>query len=34
MSQPQEDDEESRLLGTEVKGEIHVISFLGKFTKI
>ena len=27
------DDEESELLGTGVKGEIHIISFLGKFTK-
>ena len=27
-------DEESRLLGIEVNGEIHIISFLGKFTKL
>ena len=28
------DDGKSRLLGTEVNGEIHIISFLGKFTKL
>ena len=32
--QPDVDDEESGLLGTEVNGEIHIISFLGKFTKL
>ena len=29
-----EGDEESRLLGTEVNGEIHINSSLGKFTKL
>ena len=32
--QPDVDDEESGLLGTEVNGEIHIISFLGNFTKL
>ena len=34
ISQTGRDDEELRLLGTEVNGEIHIISILGKFTKL
>ena len=32
--QPDGNDEELRLLGPEVNGEIHIISFLGIFTNI